>query len=620
MTKHKKTYHKKYFALFVFLLMSLISFAQEEVKVKELISKLKAKDISPSELLQTKVDIANYYVYHSLDTAEIYIEEVLNYPDYISVLPKNYHRHYLVRGWIYHGNQKLEDAKKYVHKAYDIVSLTDDRTSKLELWMNLGALYQQSKDPNAMAFVNQFMTELDTTKSEADKIGWVLALQYKSKIYGGQKDYNKAFELLMDAGKLSFLHEIPKYSLGVFKSMSIFLSEIGNFEMSKAYLKKALGISRLYDYEKKMLHLELAKLYLKENKFDALGKELGVVKSFGAMSESECHDYNNIYAKFYLKKAKAKEALAYMNQANDCTKEMQSDFVRLGDILLEAKIKTKLGDYSNSQQLLTRAEKIINSKPNLNTIDIEAQIKRLAFSNELGLKDRKLFNRFNDYSEVERKNVEISSDKKLKELTIQYDIEKKENEIELLRQHALLDQQTIRYQRIRQYLSYGALLGLIVLALLLYQNNRLRNKNNELLKAEKGELIFKNEELQIVNNQLQADIKTIKESELNKQHKKYEIKVLDKTYLEEFENIMHVQSENDGCRFYLKNGEKIWSDTIFRKTLESLPSDMFIQIFRGIIVNKLFIKWINHQNLALQNGTLLKISRTYKKNLEGIKK
>lgn len=620
MTKHKETYHKKYFALFVSLLMSLISFAQEDTNIDSLILRLEAKDLSSSELLQTKVNIANYYVYHNLDTAEFYIQEVLEYSDYASVLPKNYHRHYLVRGWIYHGKQKLEDAKKYVHKAYDIVSLTDDRTSKLELWINLGALYQQSKDPNAMAFVDQFMTELDTTKSEADKIGWVLALQYKSKIYGGQKDYNKAFELLMDAGKLSFLHEIPKYSLGVFKSMSIFLSEIGNFEMSEAYLKKALGISRLYDYEKKMLHLELAKLYLKENKFDALGKELGVVKSFGAMSESECHDYNNIYAKFYLKKDKAKGALDYMNQANDCIKEMQSDFVRLGDILLEAKIKTKLGDYSNSQQLLKRAEKIINSKPNLNTIDIEAQIKRLAFSNELGLKDSKLFNRFNDYSEVERKNVEISSNKKLKELTIQYDMEKKEREIELLRQHALLDQQTIKYQRNRQYLSYGALLGLIVLSLLLYQNNRLRNKNNELLKAEKGELIFKNEELQIVNNQLQADIKTIKESELNKQHKKYEIKVLDKTYLEEFENIMYVQSENDGCRFYLKNGEKIWSDTIFRKTLESLPSNMFIQIFRGIIVNKLFIKWINHQNLALQNGTRLKISRTYKKNLEGIKK
>jgi len=65
-------------------------------------------------------------------------------------ISQNYYKHLVVKAWTSHGNEKLDEAIYYLYMADSIVSLTDDRSAKIENQINLGALYDSKKDTSAV--------------------------------------------------------------------------------------------------------------------------------------------------------------------------------------------------------------------------------------------------------------------------------------------------------------------------------------------------------------------------------------------------------------------------------------------------------------------------------------
>jgi len=202
-------------------------------------------------------------------------------------------------------------------------------------------------------------------------------------------------------------------------------------------------------------------------------------------------------------------------------------------------------------------------------------------------------------------------------LTIQYETEKKEQENELLKKEGKLKEKELAIQE--QLKTFFVILSIISLAglLLLYRNYQLKKQNNQLLKEENDALVFEKDELKTINTLLQKENKHLKVSKTVSPP--YKIQSVTRTHLVQPEDIKYVKSEREGCKFFLKNDDKgVWSDIPLKTVLESLPDALFIRIFRSTIVNKNHIKWVNHNSLALKDGTELKISKTYRENIIGL--
>lgn len=83
--------------------------------------------------------------------------------------------------------------------------------------------------------------------------------------------------------------------------------------------------------------------------------------------------------------------------------------------------------------------------------------------------------------------------------------------------------------------------------------------------------------------------------------------------------LMYISSDGPYLEFYLSSKDKpeIDRNTLKRLT-EELPSKKFIQVHRSHIVNIDFIKSIYSDKLILQNGSELKVSRSYKEQIDNI--
>ena len=76
-----------------------------------------------------------------------------------------------------------------------------------------------------------------------------------------------------------------------------------------------------------------------------------------------------------------------------------------------------------------------------------------------------------------------------------------------------------------------------------------------------------------------------------------------------------MQAEDDGVRIYYDDISK-WSDISLVNMQKQLDDSLFVQIFRGTIVNINHIAWINTNTLKMKSGAELKIGRTFKPQIK----
>ncbi len=613
----KKQIQIKNLLLSIFLL-SLLNSVHSQDKVSQLDSlhdRLSKQAITTKDVLLTKVALANYYVYHNLDSAKLYIDAVLLHPKLKTSLPKGYCMHLMVKAWTFHGNMEMDSAKVYYLKAKNIAFKEGDRKSQTEVFMNLGAFYEQTRDTQAMTFVKNYLSVIDTAQGNDDKIAYILGQQYLGRIHGFKKQYNRAIPILIAAMKIPFIDDFPEYQLGVFKSLGTFLGEIGDFEMSKKYLEQALALETLHPYETKMLLDQLAKLYLSTDSLSRTKYYLDKIPFYGKMSLPECHKYNRLYARLNLRQKNPKRALLYLQDAKICAMDMQDQEILIKDKILEAYISTHLTKLKTSNQLLNNANQMLNLSPNLNSLDIEHDIALVKFSNKLLQSDNQLLSFFDQYIQSQKRLNRFSSSKRLKELTIQYETELKEQENKILKNENALKIKELESQRLYKLLLSVLLFASLIIAYILYRYYKVEQKNKELIVEEKEELIFEKKALVSINQQLKSEVVTIKK-ELASITNNESIKIIsyDKTYRVHPMDIMYLKPEKEGWRFYLKEGKSHYSKTTLKQILKILPTSIFIQIHRFTVVNKAFIECIYSSSLVIQGGISLDIGRRYRDN------
>ena len=137
-------------------------------------------------------------------------------------------------------------------------------------------------------------------------------------------------------------------------------------------------------------------------------------------------------------------------------------------------------------------------------------------------------------------------------------------------------------------------------------------------KVKNEELIFQNNELQKVNEQLELKTKALlKKPKVEGAKEEITIKTKDKSYFVPLNKITYVQAEDDGVRVYFEDTSK-WTDISLKNFNQELNSGAFVQIGRGVIVNIKHIAWINTNTLKMKAGAELKIGRTYKPQIKAM--
>jgi regulator of replication initiation timing len=224
-----------------------------------------------------------------------------------------------------------------------------------------------------------------------------------------------------------------------------------------------------------------------------------------------------------------------------------------------------------------------------------------------------------DSSYYERKELEA------KKIEKAYQTQIKEDSIKILELNNNKQSVALRNQRMGMFgfLIISLLAGGLALYYRRYtqaekQINSLLNKEKEELETERDELVFKNKELKIINQNLKNKVNKAPTvvTEDKSSSTKVKFKSADKVYLLEPQQVLYLQAEAEGSRIYQNDGTSKWTDTSLKELRSNLHKKTFVKIFRNTIVNIEHVGWVNTTSLKLKNGKELRISRTYKQDIK----
>ena len=97
-----------------------------------------------------------------------------------------------------------------------------------------------------------------------------------------------------------------------------------------------------------------------------------------------------------------------------------------------------------------------------------------------------------------------------------------------------------------------------------------------------------------------------------KQSKCMKLKANKKTYKIASDDIIFIQSQNEYLMYHTKSNGRLMVYGTMKSIEEILPKSHFYRIHRSYIVNKTTIKFIEGNQVALQNNTRLPIGENYK--------
>lgn len=472
---------------------------------KDITSLMETLNSTTSEKVRinTKIKLANYYIYHNLDSAEYYIDLVLKNPKTNEVLPENFYRHLLIRAWVYQGQGSLVDAKKYMEQVDMIASKSDNREAAIEVKLNLVSLSVDLQEENAIELVDDLLLSLDTTSQERyEQYSWILASQLRARIFNYQKKHIAALKEMVQLNKVSFLKNFPDNKFGILNSISLYLKEIGDLELSEKYLREAISQPGMFDFEQKFVLFNLAELFIKSNRIDSSQIYLNKTALLQPFSNWEGYNYHFIQAKIDYHHKNYSDAKKSITKAKAYCEDMQDDGNMLKVLLVESKILVKQKEWSNAQDLLKISKKIVKDKPILNTLENEMALSFLTLMIKLEKYDNTLSTEFENLYHLSQEKNQLVSNKKLKEITVEYETENlQRDKIILQREQEIAE---VKNKRLLIGLAVFLLLFPFVLWFAFRENKRKRNEvqlnkkltlQNNLIESANNLLSKKNQEI-----------------------------------------------------------------------------------------------------------------------------
>lgn len=209
------------------------------------------------------------------------------------------------------------------------------------------------------------------------------------------------------------------------------------------------------------------------------------LKAYGSGSEGSPNAFNAI-GKLYLKQGKHELALNNHSEAFSIAKKLDDKFKIAESLIGIANVYVKKNDYKSAIGNYQKAEK---AALEINATNILFELyKHMA---DTYSKTKDFGNAFKYqalYSDVKDTIYNNEADKKLATIQFDFDLEKKQNQINLLTKDNDLNELQLRRQKLEKTALTVVLVLVFLITILILRNNRIKAKTNKILDRQKYEI------------------------------------------------------------------------------------------------------------------------------------
>lgn len=521
--------------------------------------------------------------------------------------------------------------------------------AKIESKFVLGRFYKDNSDfDKANSLFNEALV---LAENDSKSVYKKHILTHKSIILHRQGESSKGVDLLENAYNISCHQDsltCLKYNLSILVNKATIMLNINRYdEAIDSYL---LAEQRLKDYGLKdsmyrvSIYNGLGNIY-QDNIADldmAIEFRKKTLQFVPNGHSIKYKLYNNL-GNTYKKSMELDSSIYYFNKtisASDNPRNLVVPNQGIGDIKV---IQEK---YEEGIQYYKKAVRFSNETKNLKFIESSKALlgKALYLDGQFKESHKLFLDVFKNYNEEERIEYEteemrrfellnkvalydsnLSNDFYTHLLTVDsinssetiLNLEKSASKYEaLLLRDSLARQVLLKENEAEKVKNYRLSTALLIVSLLLLGGLVYLFRKRFLGQKIKNEtLVFQNQELIALNKQLELRATSHIEQKSIGNDNEISIKSKDKTYFVPLHNIKYMQAEDDGVRIYYDDISK-WSDISLVNMQKQLDDSLFVQIFRGTIVNINHIAWINTNTLKMKSGAELKIGRTFKPQIK----
>jgi class 3 adenylate cyclase len=324
--------------------------------------------------------------------------------------------------------------------------------------------------------------------SIGDKTGVANMLSNMGAIYFNQGDNTKALDLYLASLKVSEeINDTLRIATALINIGAVYFQKPATHDQALTYYLQALPLGEALGDQEAIgtSAVNLGEIYMAQGK-DSLALAF-FERSLKAYDGTEYVPYSlNAIGKLYSKQGRYNESIRYHQQAYDLSSKLDGKLDMAQSLLGIGKTNLEKGAWPLSLSSYLEAEAIAQSiganyelKDAYEGISM-AYSKLNDFANAfryqsllLGIKDT-LYN--------------IETDKKLSLLLFNFEMEKKQGEIDLLTKDKALQELNLKREKLARNALAAGLIGIFFIVFILYRNYRQKVKTNKLLDRQKAEI------------------------------------------------------------------------------------------------------------------------------------
>ena len=448
--------------LFIILISSIFSgngLAQTS-RTDSILKEVKKLD-NDSTKVSRYLDLGLEYLGTDIKNALFYFDEAIKLGQEIDYKPGLAKAHN-AKGRAFAQQGQLQDAILSFQEALKLFQETSDRTGQANILSNLGSIY--------------YMMGNSTKALELHFESLGISEELDNKLRIGTSMNNIGTVYLKNPNTINEALTFFKRSLAVFQS----IDEIQGMATASMNIGEVYFVESKYDSA--IRYLEMA-LELSDGTIDA------------TFPLTQLGQINAALGNF-------QKAYSFHKRALDISENLGAKFELTQSLLGLAKTQRKQGKFEEAINTLERAKSLaieIDAKNELldaysNLAEIEAQIGnyKAAYENEINTKI------------VKEEIAKSSTEQMIQQLQFEFELNKKEAEIELLQKDTELKNAAVFNQRLIILASLGGLLIFIAISVYLFRNNLNKQKANRLLQAQKEEIDAQREKVEDAFDQLKS--------------------------------------------------------------------------------------------------------------------
>jgi adenylate cyclase len=350
-------------------------------------------------------------------------------------------------------------------------------------YKNIGiAYYQQGIYTSAISNWDEAMA---VWNSVGDKVGVSNMLSNEGSVYFNQGDDAKALELYLKSLKIAEeIYDTLRIVTALYNIGAVYSNKNATFNKAKEFYLRALPLAKKIkdDYSIGTVTVNLGEIYFKEKDFTTALNYFE--QSLKAYEGSENIPYSlNYIAQVYEKRKDFQNAIIKHQQAYEISKKLDAKLDMTISLLGLASTYQQKGDLKIAQSYYMQAKAIAYGLHAFT--ELKQVYEGLASNFALQSDYAKAYTYQQLLLDIKDTLYNIDTDKKLQGLSFGFDLEKKQNQINLLTKDFEIQQQiTAKQKLIRNGFMGGFAVVLLFAGVVLAQRNRIskeKKRSDELL-------------------------------------------------------------------------------------------------------------------------------------------